>query len=67
VILIYILYAFGFGYALRAADWAAGPTRVVLAALFPLFLAAAAIAAAKDYLERRARRSPPGDSVVEPT
>lgn len=70
MVLLYILYAFGFGYALRAAAETTAPLnpiaawffRIVLAALFPLFVAALAISALKTYLESRAK-SPQGDKV----
>ena len=67
MLLVYVAYAFGVGYALRAsADIA--PTsrpaiqwgrRLILAAMFPVFLAAAVVMAAKAGLERQ---SPRGDS-----
>lgn len=73
MLLIYILYALGFGYALRAAaettaplkPASAWPLRVILAALFPLFVAATTIAALKTYIETRAKQSPRGDGAEE--
>ena len=73
MLLIYILYAFGFGYALRDAaettaplsPAAAWPIRVAIAALFPLVVLAVAVGVAKAYIETRAKQSPRGDGAEE--